>query len=267
MLTVDIKLLLERLNPFCTRSLEAAAGLCMARTHYEVTLEHFLCKLVEEERTDIPLILRHYGIDAGKFSQGLDAVLEEFRAGNAAKPVFSPILMEWLQEAWLIASVDLGEENLRSGVLLLTLLKTPTRFASGPFLDLLASVSFDELKKDFWSIVRESAEQPTAGAGRDGEGKESAVPQDATALGKYCVDFTEKARQGEIDPVFGRDQEIRKMIDILARRRKNNPIAVGEAGVGKTAVVEGLALRIAEGDVPELLQNVSVLGLDMGLLQ
>ncbi len=265
MLTVDIKSLLERLNPFCTRSLEAAAGLCMARTHYEVALEHFLTKLLEHEQSDIPLILHHYGIDPGKFIQGIDFALEEFQAGNAGKPVFSPILMEWLQEAWLIASIDLEENSLRSGALLLTLVKNPTRFASGQFLDLLTDISFDALKKDFWSIVQGSAEQPAAGEG--GSGKEKAVPQDATALGKYCVDFTEKAGLGKIDPVFGRDQEIRMMVDILARRRKNNPIVVGEAGVGKTAVVEGLALRIVEGDVPELLQNVSLLGLDMGLLQ
>ncbi|MCW5201731.1 hypothetical protein VU12_02195 [Desulfobulbus sp. US4] len=149
MLTVDIKSLLERLNPFCTRSLEAAAGLCMARTHYEVALEHFLTKLLEHEQSDIPLILRHYGVDLGKFIQGIDFALEEFQAGNAGKPVFSPILMEWLQEAWLIASIDLEENTLRSGALLLTLMKNPTRFASGQFLDLLTDISFDALKKRF----------------------------------------------------------------------------------------------------------------------
>ncbi len=265
MLTVDIKSLLGRLNPFCTRCLEAAAGLCVSRTHYEVTLEHFLAKLLEEEQSDLPVILRHYDMDPGRFSKGIEHALEEFKSGNGAKPVFSPLLMEWFQEAWLIASVDLDEREIRSGTLLLTLVNNPSRFGAGQFLDQLEAISFDGLKSEFWDVVKSSIEQPAAGEA--GDEKEITGPRDATALGKYCVDFTEKANEGEIDPVFGRDLEIRQMVDILARRRKNNPIVVGEAGVGKTAVVEGLALRIVEGDVPELLQNVSILGLDMGLLQ
>jgi len=265
MLTVDIKSLLGRLNPFCTRCLEAAAGLCVSRTHYEVTLEHFLAKLLEEDRSDLPVILRHYDLDPGKFSKGIDAALEEFSTGNAAKPVFSPLLMEWFQEAWLLASVDLDETKLRSGALLLALINNPSRFGAGQFLEQLDVIPFDGLKSEFWGIVQSSSEQPAPGEADDDQ--EIAGPRDSTALGKFCVDFTEKAAEGEIDPVFGRDLEIRQMVDILARRRKNNPIVVGEAGVGKTAVVEGLALRITEGDVPELLQNVSILGLDMGLLQ
>lgn len=265
MLTVDIKSLLERLNPFCTRCLEAAAGLCVSRTHYEVTLEHFLAKLLEEDQSDLPLILRHYGMDPGKFSKGIEDSLEEFKSGNGAKPVFSPLLMEWFQESWLIASVDLNESGLRSGALLLTLINNPARFGAGQFLDQLDTLSFDTLKSEFWGIVKPSIEQPSPGEVH--EDKNISGPRDSTALGKFCVDFTEKAKEGDIDPVFGRDLEIRQMVDILARRRKNNPIVVGEAGVGKTAVVEGLALRIAEGDVPELLQDVSILGLDMGLLQ
>ncbi|MFP7754278.1 type VI secretion system ATPase TssH [Thermodesulfobacteriota bacterium B35] len=264
MLSVDIKSLLARLNPFCTRSLEAAAGLCVSRTHYEVTLEHMLAKLLEEPRSDIPLILHHFGVDAGRFARALDQALEEFRTGNAAKPVFSPLLMEWFQEAWLLGSVDFGDTAIRSGVLLLSLLNNPGRFAAGSFTDLLAPVNRDSLKAEFHAIVGESVEEPAPGErAEEGEG----VPGEAAALGRFCVDFTQKARDGEIDPVFGRDREIRQMIDILARRRKNNPIVVGEAGVGKTAVVEGLALRIVEEDVPEQLADVTLLSLDMGLLQ
>lgn len=265
MLTVDIKSLLGLLNPICTRCLEAAAGLCVSRTHYEVTLEHFLAKLLEDDQSDFSIILRHYDIDPGKFSKGIELALEEFKTGNAAKPVFSPLLMEWFQEAWLLASVDMEENKLRSGLLLLALITQPSRFGAGQFLEQLDVIPFDNLKSEFWDIVQTSSEQPSPGETTDHKDIEG--PRDSTAIGKFCVDFTEKASEGEIDPVFGRDLEIRQMVDILARRRKNNPIVVGEAGVGKTAVVEGLALRIVEGDVPELLQNVSILGLDMGLLQ
>ncbi len=264
MISVDIKSLLARLNPFCTRSLEAAAGLCMSRTHYEVTVEHMVAKLLQEPQADIPLVLKHFEIDTGRLSQSLDRTLEEFRTGNAAKPVFSPLLMEWLQESWLIGSVDLTEKTIRSGIMLMTLLKNPGRFAAGGYLDYFNTISREGLQADFWQIIKESVEKTAPG-------EEAAVGDeplsDGTALGRYCDDFTAKARDGDIDPVFGRDQEIRQMIDILARRRKNNPIAVGEPGVGKTAVVEGLALRIVEGDVPELLQDVTLLGLDMGRLQ
>ncbi len=264
MITVDIKSLLERLNTYCTRCLEAAAGLCVSRTHYEVTVEHLITKLLEEPQSDLPLILRQFEIDPGRLRKAVDQSLEEFKAGNAAKPVFSPLLMEWFQESWLVGSVDLGENRIRSGALILALLSRPTQFATGSYVDLLTTISRDALISQFWDITKGSVEKPTE---RVEMVEEDGVPRDATALGRFCDNFTGKARAGEIDPVFGRDREIRQMVDILARRRKNNPIVVGEAGVGKTAVVEGLALRVVEGDVPELLQDVSILGLDMGLLQ
>ncbi len=264
MITVDIKSLLNLLNPCCTRTLEGAAGLCVSRTHYEVTVEHFFAKLLEEPQTDLPLILRHFNLDPGRVKKAVDQTLEEFRTGNAAKPVFSPLLLEWFQEAWLNASVDLGETRIRSGALLLAFLVRSAQLATGRFVDLLRSIGREALLAQFYSIVKGSAENlsPSEKTTREAGG-----PGDGTALTRFCVDFTKKAGAGEIDPVFGRDQEIRQMIDILARRRKNNPIVVGEAGVGKTAVVEGLALRVVEGDVPEILEGVSILGLDMGLLQ
>jgi type VI secretion system protein VasG len=265
MLTVDIRSLLGRLNPFCTRCLESAAGLCVSRSHYEVTLEHFLAKVIDDPQADLSLILHHFGIDPGKFAGNVDRTLEEFKRGNAAKPVFSPLLLEWFQDAWLITSVDQSETKIRSGSLLISLLMNPGRFTSGRFMDIIETISLDALKADFWNVLKHSNErQASAEPGAAGE---ALPPRDATALGRFCVDFTAKAKAGEIDPVFGRDREIRQMVDILARRRKNNPIVVGEAGVGKTAVVEGLALRVVEDDVPELLRNVSILGLDMGLLQ
>ncbi len=264
MITVDIKSLLGRLNAYCTRSLEAAAGYCVSRTHYEVTVEHFMAKLLEEPQSDLPLIFRQFDIDPGRVQKAIEETVEEFRTGNAAKPVFSPLLMELFQEAWLVASVDLEENRLRSGALLLAILSKPTQFATGRYVDLLTTISKDALHSQFWDIVKSSVEKPSVA---EGPVREEGRPGETTAIGRFCDDFTEKARAGEIDPVFGRDREIRQMIDILARRRKNNPIVVGEAGVGKTAVVEGLALRVVEGDVPELLRDVSILGLDMGLLQ
>ncbi|RLB17260.1 MAG: type VI secretion system ATPase TssH [Deltaproteobacteria bacterium] len=264
MVSVDIKALLNRLNQYCTRCLESAAGLCVSRTHYEVTIEHFLTKLLEEPQSDLPLIFRQFDIDAGKVKKAIDQTIEDFRTGNAAKPVFSPLLMELFQEAWLASSVDLGESRIRSGGILAAFLNKPTQFATGYYVDLLNPLSRDTVLSQFHEIIAKSIEQPAAGEQPE---RESAAPGDGTALARFCVDFTGKAGAGEIDPVFGRDREIRQMIDILARRRKNNPIVVGEAGVGKTAVVEGLALRVVEGDVPDLLRDVSIVGLDMGLLQ
>jgi type VI secretion system protein VasG len=223
-----------------------------------------LAKLLDDPNTDIPLILRHFDMDAGQVQKAVDQSLEEYKTGNAAKPVFSPLLMELIQNAWLTASVDLEETRIRSGALMLALINQSSLFATGKYVDLLTNISRDALMSQFWDILKGSSEKPSSRVESVSEGE---APTDSTALAKYCVDFTAKADAGEIDPVFGRDREIRQMVDILARRRKNNPIVVGEAGVGKTAVVEGLALRVVEGDVPELLRDVSIIGLDMGLLQ
>ncbi len=264
MINVDIKSLLGRLNSCCTRSLEAAAGLCVSRTHYEVTVEHFWMKLLEEPQSDLTLIFRHFNQDVGRIQKAVGETIEEFQTGNAGKPVFSPLLLEWLQEGWLVASIDLTENKVRSGALLIAFLNKPTQLATGSYADLLGTTSRDALLSEFWNIVKGSTEQPSPA---EPGVTEAGPPGKETALGRFCMDFTSRAQAGEIDPVFGRDREIRQMIDILARRRKNNPIVVGEAGVGKTAVVEGLALRVVEGDVPEILREVSILGLDMGLLQ
>ncbi len=264
MVTVDIKALLNLLNNYCTRALEGAAGICVARTHYEVTVEHLLAKLLEEPLADLPLIFRHFDLDPGRVQRAVAQTIEEFRTGNAGKPVFSPLLLEWFQDAYLISSVDLGESRIRSGALLLALITKPIQFTTGRYIDLLRPIGREALLAQFHNLVKGSVEQPSPG---EGVAAEAGVAAAGTALARFCVDFTRKAKAGEIDPVFGRDREIHQMIDILARRRKNNPIVVGEAGVGKTAVVEGLALRVVKGDVPDILKGVSILGLDMGLLQ
>jgi type VI secretion system protein VasG len=264
MIGVDMKSLLRHLNRFSTRSLEAAAGLCVSRSHYEVDVPHFLLQLTEDPAADIQTILRHFGVDPCRLQKSLQRELEGFRSGNAGKPVFSPALLEWIEEGWLIGSIDLGLSEIRSGALLSALLGNPNRYALDNALDLLEEVQPEMLKRKFFEITAGSSEQPADGA-KEGT---PAVPRgEETALGRFTLDFTARARVNEIDPVFGRDREIRQMIDILARRRKNNPIVVGEAGVGKTAVVEGLALKVVQGDVPDLLKGVDILGLDMGLLQ
>ncbi|MDD2273406.1 MAG: type VI secretion system ATPase TssH [Desulfuromonadaceae bacterium] len=265
MLTVDIKSLLNRLTPHCTRALEGAAGLCVSRTHYEVTVEHLLAKLLEEPGGDLPLILRHFDIDTATVLRGLEQTIERLHTGNGGKPVFSPLLIQWFQDAWLISSIDLTDERIRSGALLAALLAKPLQLAEGKYVDTLRPIVRDALLKQFGGIVQGSVEN--SAPGERTTTREESAPVGTTALTKFCTDFTGKAEAGEIDPVFGRDREISQMIDILARRRKNNPIVVGDAGVGKTAVVEGLALRIVQGDVPDILRDVAILGLDMGLLQ
>ncbi len=264
MLNINIKNLLHRLNPLCTRALEGAAGMCVSRSHYEVTVEHFLARLLEEPGSDLELILRCFRVERAGVARALERSIEQLRSGNTGKPVFSPTVMQWCQDAWLVSSIDLAQGRTRSGALLAALLARPLHLAQGDYVELLNPIARGDLLARFPGIVQGSTEDSS------GEGKtdrEETAPASTTALARFCTDFTENARKGEIDPVFGRDREIARMIEILARRRKNNPIVVGEAGVGKTAVVEGLALRIAEGEVPGFLNDVSILGLDLGLLQ
>ena len=274
MLRVDLKMMLRRLDGACTRALEAAAGLCVSRTHYEVTIEHMILKLAEEPDLDVQAILRHFEIEPADFIRALQRCMEEMRSGNPSKPVFSPMLIEWFQEAWLIASVEVGSPAIRSGTLLLALASNPARTVIENYTDTLERISPEQLRKQFHEITGESTEaaeeQKLAAAG----GAPAAAPaaerrgaEGETALARFTIDFTAEAEAGRIDPVFAREREIRQMVDILARRRKNNPIVVGEPGTGKTALVEGLALRIVSGDVPSVLRGVRLIALDMGLLQ
>lgn len=270
MLDVDIKSLIGRLNLACRTALEAAAGLCVTRTHYEVAPEHLFAKFIEQPLSDFYMLVEAMEIPSGKLVKALERDFEDSPTGHQGKPVFSPRLIELLQDAWLISSVDLGEPQVRSGAILLAFLARPNLYGTGTYIDLLSSLSKDKIKSDFWSITKNSSEKSTGKEGTKGGSTAAAgagAPGGSNALEKYCNDLTAQAKAGKIDPVFGRDVEIRQIIDVLARRRKNNPIAVGEPGVGKTAVVEGLALRIAQGDVPESLANVKLLTLDMGLLQ
>lgn len=265
MMNLELKSLLNKMNPYCTSALEGAAGLCVSRTHYEVTVEHYLLKLLEDTRADAPLLLRQLDIDINNLIWMLEQDLEHLPTGNNGKPVFSPVLLEWLQESWLIASINFGENVIRSGALLHALISRLYRLAEGRYINILKNVGREALQAQNAAVFAASVEQ-TAHS-EENDTRFADAPAGATAISRFCTNFIARARDGAIDPVFGRDREIAQMIDILARRRKNNPIVVGDAGVGKTAVVEGLALRIVEDDVPEMLKGVTLLGLDMGLLQ
>ncbi len=260
MLNIDLRSLFNRLNTYCTRSMEGAAGLCFTRGNYEVSIEHVLLMLIEDQDRDFQMILHHYNIDPAKVETSLQHAIEVDKTGNTSKPVFSPLLIELIQEAWMRASIEMKLDKIRSGVLIAALVANPSRYGQADYFDILTEIPSDDLRRNFLDITAASKEEATAE-------KTTEHHHNDTALGKYAIDFTGQARAGEIDPVFCRDREIRQIIDILSRRRKNNPIAVGEAGVGKTAVVEGLALKIVEGDVPDVLKNVEIYGLDLGLLQ
>ncbi|MCF8027725.1 MAG: type VI secretion system ATPase TssH [Desulfobacteraceae bacterium] len=263
----DIKSLFSKLNDQSTNVLHNAVGLCVSRTNYEITVEQFLLKSLEDTSGDIQVILRYFEIDPARVSSALTDALEDQKAGNPGKPTFSPLLVELFEKAWMLTSIDLGARRVRTGAILTAFLTRPTYFGSGPFVDLLKKINRETLQTNFWKITEGSAEQQQAPQEGGQSGDASGAPGPDGYLAKYCQDFTAKAAAGNIDPVFGREEEIHQIIDVLARRRKNNPILVGEPGVGKTAVIEGLALRITEDDVPEMLQNVTLLGLDMGALE
>ena len=273
MAAIDLKALVGRFNEHCRRSLEAAAGLTLSRSHYNVELEHWLVKLADGTDTDIAAILHHYDADHGRLMTDLNRGLDRMKTGNARAPSLSPEIVEVAKQAWLLASVEHGLSKMRSGHLLWAMLADETlsrraREASGQF----AKIPADQLKRDMLTITANSIEAATATTSVEGApagGGEDGAPRSGSsaALDQFTIDLTAKAKAGKIDPILGRDTEIRQVVDILTRRRQNNPILTGEAGVGKTAVVEGFALRIAEGDVPPALKDVIIRTLDLGLLQ
>ncbi|CND05223.1 Clp ATPase [Yersinia pseudotuberculosis] len=275
--------LLRRLNPYCAQALAGAATLCQTRAHAEITVEHWLLKLLEQGEGDITVIARRYEWDMDSLWQGLLAHLETLPRTVQGKPQLSAPLQQLIKNAWLDASLQENADAVRSTHLLAALITTPSLLAADAAWPLL-SLSTTQLHRLLPLLDSQSDERPEvqqAAALADSPvnltdeaatvTSASGQPQlnDAlqAALDKFTLDVTAKARANQIDPIFGRDNEIRQMIDILSRRRKNNPILVGEPGVGKTALVEGLALRIAEGNVPDSLKTVSVRTLDLGLLQ
>ncbi|EGQ7791587.1 type VI secretion system ATPase TssH [Vibrio parahaemolyticus] len=261
MININLSSLIQRLHPIAKVALEDAAALAVSEKANEVQIEHYLLSLLERPNSDFDVLLSHFDCSENLLRQSVRSTLDTNAKGNGSKPVFSALLIEWLQESWLVSSLDLSETQIRSGALLLTLVSNPLRYGQHGYASILEAVNPDSLKRNFAELTSHSIEAQVATS------EKTQAREDGSALNKFTTDFTGKARKGEIDPVFCRDQEIRQIVDILARRRKNNPIAVGEPGVGKTAVVEGLALKIVQGDVPDNLKGVELYGLDMGLLQ
>jgi len=269
MISIDLKALVGKLNEPTRIALEGAAGLCLSRTHYNVEIEHWLIKLLENSDSDINAVLKKYEVNPGRLHQQLNAELDRIRAGNTRAPALSPNIVDLAKNAWLLASVEYGHGLATSAHVLAALLLDE---------NLRRQVNVEELRKIAPESLRDMVR---ATVGTTGESSSSvqgdvdavdgpavaATPSKTPALDKFTVNLTEAAKQGKIDAVLGRDEEIRQIIDILIRRRQNNPILTGEAGVGKTAVVEGFAMRIASGDVPDPLKGVIVRSLDLGLLQ
>ncbi len=273
-MSVNLKSLIGRLNDTTRVALDGAAGLCLSLTHYDIEIEHLLYKLLETNDTDFARILNQYGVDKSRCQKEIEKTMTSFKRGNASRPAISPRILRLLTEAWTYGSLEFNSQKIRSGYILLALLMNEelARYARETSRE-LAKLQPETLKKEFQTAVSGSVEEAqemmaasTAGPGGGQPGQ--ARPGSKTPnLDQFTVNLTERAKQGKIDPVLGRDEEIRKVVDILMRRRQNNPILTGEAGVGKTAVVEGFAIRVANGDVPPPLQKVVVRTLDLALLQ
>lgn len=256
---IDFKHLVKKLNPFSTSALEGAVGLCMTSTHYEITLAHFLLKLLEQPDGQIGLLLAAQNLDIAAFRLNIIRELSDLSKGNLQRPSFASNLFEVLEMAWLLASINLKLSKISSGALLLALIQY-ARTHHYHYLECLAELNLDTLEKEFFTFTQTSCEHAV-----ESDTKVDDLPE--SSLSKFCEDLTQKAKAHQLDPVYGREDEIRQMIDVLSRRRKNNPILVGEAGVGKTALAEGLALKIILGEVPEQLKKVRLLTLDLGALE
>lgn len=270
--------LFGKLNALAYKAIEGATVFCKMRGNPYVELEHWFAQLLQQQDSDLHRVVQHYGLDISVIAKDMTAALDRLPRGATAISDFSPHIENAIERAWTYATLQFGEAQVRTGYLLVGMLKTPS--LRNPLLGLsrqFDKVKVEDLADNFAKICDPSPESKMRA--QDGTGMGSGAPGEDTgamapaamgkgdALRKFAVDLTEKARKGEMDPVTGRDEEIRQIVDILMRRRQNNPLLTGEAGVGKTAVVEGFAQRLARGDVPPQLKEVKLLTLDIGLLQ
>ncbi|HBQ14292.1 MAG TPA: type VI secretion system ATPase TssH [Myxococcales bacterium] len=272
-MSVQPKTLVNRMTPTARQMLEAAIGRAASSGHYEVTIEHFLAQMVEPDDGDLAAIYQHFGKNRKPLQNRVEKILQHMKTGNSSRPVFSGSLWKWIQDGWVYGSLEYGAGLIRTGHLFYTLIRHPGRYI-GEVLPELEDFSLEELEKDLdeaLSVTREEFEagavQTSSGGGAGGGEGGPAPRKGEGALDRFCTNFTEEVRQGRLDPIFGRHREIRQCVDILSRRRKNNPIIVGEPGVGKTALVEGLAHAIVAGDVPKHIARCEVMALDLGALQ
>jgi type VI secretion system protein VasG len=266
-MAVNLKSLIGKLDDVTRKTVESAAGLCLSRTHYAIEIEHYLVKLLDVQDGDFLPIVRRFEVDRSRLATELNRSLDRFKSGNARTPSLSPSLVKMLTEAWTISSLTFGAPGIRTGhtILAMTMHEDLARQIHESSRE-LQKIDAAALEKEFANITAGSSEEARLEVG-DVTGPPKAVGGKTPNLDQFTVNLTDRAKQGKIDPVLGRDFEIRQLVDILLRRRQNNPILTGEAGVGKTAVVEGFALRVALGDVPPPLKNVTVRTLDLALLQ
>lgn len=265
MIQIDLATLVKRLNPLAKQALEMAASECMSQQASEITVAHVLLQMLATPRSDFRVIAERAEITGDDLRQALTVENYANARSSDSYPSFSPMLVEWLKEAWLLASTEMQLAELRGGVLVLALLHSPLRYIPAAATRLLTAINRDQLQQDFVQWTKESAESVVLNA--DGQTASAAADTGDSLLGRYAKNMTADARNGRLDPVLCRDNEIDLMIDILCRRRKNNPVVVGEAGVGKSALIEGLALRIIAGQVPDKLRDTDIMTLDLGALQ
>lgn len=270
--------LFGKLNALAYKAIEGATVFCKMRGNPYVELEHWFAQLLQQQDSDLHRVVQHYGLDISVIAKDMTTALDRLPRGATAISDFSPHIENAIERAWTYATLQFGEAQVRTGYLLVGMLKTPS--LRNPLMGLskqFEKVKVEDLADNFAKICDPSPEskmraQDGTGMGSGAPGEDAGAMAPAAmgkgdALKKFAVDLTEKARKGEMDPVTGRDEEIRQIVDILMRRRQNNPLLTGEAGVGKTAVVEGFAQRLARGDVPPQLREVKLLTLDIGLLQ
>ncbi len=260
----DLRQLIGRFDQTVINHFQGAMNLCVTRHQFEVTPEHLLMRLLDESAGDVAAIFSTFKVDRAPIRRALQRILDDMPSGHTGRPAVSPNLVELFSSAAVMAD-EYGYEQIRSGLLVLAMALNPAHLRVGEFTPELERIDAEQLREHFHETVVGTSGEPAPAEARGAARGPGGGPEGA--LAQYTIDLTARAAAGEIDPVFGRDHEIRQMIDIFARRRKNNPILVGEPGTGKTAIVEGLALRIVEGDVPPTLKGVKLVSLDMGLLQ